>query len=64
VFAFRSPEEVIEAVSRVDADYDAHCRAARGLAEEFFAAARVLPPLIESAMAISVPQMDVSAGPL
>ena len=51
VFAFRSPEEVIDAVSRVDADYDAHCRAARKLAEEFFAAACVLPPLIEAAMA-------------
>jgi hypothetical protein len=51
VLAFRSPEEVIDAVCRVDADYNAHCRAARKLAEEFFSAACVLPPLIEAAMA-------------
>jgi hypothetical protein len=51
VLAFRSPEEVIDAVSRVDADYDAHCQAARKLAEEFFSTTCVLPPLIEAAMA-------------
>jgi hypothetical protein len=64
VFAFRSPEEVIDAISRIDADYDAHCRAARDLAVEYFSAERVLPPLIEAAMATSAPQMDVSAGSL
>jgi hypothetical protein len=64
VFAFRSPADVIDAISRIDADYEAHCRAARGLAEEFFSAARVLPPLIEAAMATSAAQMDVSAGSL
>jgi hypothetical protein len=51
VFAFRSPDDVIDAVSRIDADYDAHCRAARKLAEEFFSASCVLPPLIEAATA-------------
>jgi hypothetical protein len=60
VFAFRSPEDVIDAVSQVGADYDAHCRAARGLAEEFFAADRVLPPLIEAAMAASAPRKGAS----
>jgi len=50
IFAFRSPEDVIEAVSQVDADYEAHCRAARELAAEYFSTERVLPPLIEAAM--------------
>jgi hypothetical protein len=56
VFAFRSPEEVIDAISRIDADYDAHCRAARELAAEYFSTERVLPPLIDAAMATSFPQ--------
>jgi hypothetical protein len=61
VLPFRSPEEVIEAISRIEADYDVHCRAARELAEEFFAAHRVLPPLIEATMASLAPQMSISA---
>jgi hypothetical protein len=55
VLAFQSPEEVIDAVSRVNADYDAHCRAARELAVEYFSTDRVLPRLIDAAMA--APQM-------
>ena len=51
VFAFRSPEEVVDAVSQIDADYDVHCRAARELAAEYFSVERVLPPLINAAMA-------------
>jgi len=51
VFAFRSPEDVVQAISEIDSNYDTHCRAARALAEEYFAARRVLPPLIETAMA-------------
>jgi hypothetical protein len=50
VFSFASPEDVVEAVSRVDADYDAQSRAARALAAEYFAADRVLPQLIEDAL--------------
>jgi hypothetical protein len=56
-FAFRSPEDVIDAVSRIDTDYDAHCRAARELAVEYFSTDRVLPPLIDAAMAASDPKM-------
>jgi hypothetical protein len=62
VFAFRSPEEVIDAVFRINADYDVHCRAARELAAEYFAAERVLAPLIETAMAASAPQNGISVG--
>jgi hypothetical protein len=53
VLAFRSPDEVVDAVSQIDSNYDAHCRAARELAEEYFSARRVLPSLIETAMASS-----------
>jgi hypothetical protein len=62
VFAFRLPEEVIDAVSRINADYDVHCRTARELAAEYFAAERVLPPLIETAMATAAPQNGISVG--
>jgi hypothetical protein len=49
VIAFRSSEEVIEAIARIDSDYDFHCRAARELAAEYFSAHHVLGSLIERA---------------
>jgi hypothetical protein len=64
VFAFRSPDEVIDAVSRIDSDYDVHCRAARELAAEYFSGERVLPPLIDAAMATSTPQTGAFGAPL
>lgn len=51
VFAFRSVEDAADAIARIESDYDTHCRAARELATEYFAAPRVLTPLIEAAMA-------------
>jgi hypothetical protein len=54
LLAFRSPEDVVDAVARVESDYDLHCRAARKLAVEHFSASRVLPPLIEAAMTAPV----------
>jgi hypothetical protein len=51
VIPFQSLDDVIDAVADVDGNYQAHCRAARELAEEYFAAIRVLPALIEAAMA-------------
>jgi hypothetical protein len=36
-------------IERINADYERHCRAARRVAEEYFAASRVLPPLLETA---------------
>ena len=50
VLAFASPEEVIDGVARIEADYERHRRAARDLAEAYFAAPRVLPPLLEAAL--------------
>jgi hypothetical protein len=53
VIAFRSPDEVVSAVSEVEGDYDMHCRTARELAEEYFSARHVLPSLIDAAMTSS-----------
>lgn len=49
ILAFKTLEEAAEAIDRVNADYERHCRAARSLAEEFFSADRVLGRLIEIA---------------
>jgi hypothetical protein len=58
VFSFGTVEEAADAIARIEADYEAHCRAARELAVEYFSAPRVLVPLIEAAMAgISRPAM-------
>jgi GT2 family glycosyltransferase len=46
LFAFDSPDAAIEALARIDADYAAHSRAARGLAREYFAHEAVLGPLL------------------
>lgn len=50
VLSFQTAEDVVAAVGAIDADYAAHCRAARELAQEYFAAHRVLPDLIDRAM--------------
>lgn len=49
LFAFRSPEEVVEAVRAINADYAAHSRAATEIAREFFEAETVLASLLERA---------------
>jgi hypothetical protein len=51
VLAFRDVGEALEAVESVERSYEAHCRAARVIAEEYFGARRVLPRLIEQALA-------------
>jgi hypothetical protein len=47
VVTFRTPEEAAHGIDRLTADYESHRRGARRLAEQFFAADRVLPPLLE-----------------
>lgn len=37
-------------VEKINSDYPFHCRAARNLAEKYFASKKVLPPLLEAAM--------------
>jgi hypothetical protein len=49
LLAYATMEEAVEALRRVDADYAAHAAAARAVAEEHFAAERVLARLIADA---------------
>lgn len=46
---FRTLEEAAAGAERIARDYDAHCAAARSLAETAFASDRVLAPLLEDA---------------
>jgi len=47
---FRTMEEAVAAVKTVNEDYPEHCRAARKLVEEYFAASDVLTRLIEQSL--------------
>jgi hypothetical protein len=49
LFAFRTMEEIGEAVREINADYAAHCRAAYEVAKEYFEAEKVLRELLEKA---------------
>jgi hypothetical protein len=50
IFRFRSLGEAAEALASVDANYAKHSRAARELAEAYFDARAVLPPLLDAAL--------------
>ena len=49
LFTFRSPAEAVAAFATIAEDYPRHCRAARALALEYFAPARVLATLVGAA---------------
>ena len=49
LFAFRTPADAVAAFAAIAADYPRHCRAARRIAEEYFAPARVLAELVGAA---------------
>jgi hypothetical protein len=49
LFAFRSMEDILAAIDAIQSDYARHCRAAREIAEEYFAAENVLRSLMERA---------------
>lgn len=49
LLAFRTPAEAREAIGRLDEDYPARCRAARRIAERYFAAEAVLDELLDEA---------------
>jgi hypothetical protein len=49
LFAFRTPEDAVAAFATIAADHPRHCRAARRIAEEHFAPARVLAALVGAA---------------
>ncbi|MCI0744681.1 MAG: hypothetical protein L0Y58_04665 [Verrucomicrobia subdivision 3 bacterium] len=49
LFAFQTQQEIVQAIDAIEADYAAHCRAAREIAYEYFAAEKVLASLMERA---------------
>ncbi len=49
LFAYRTLEEIPEAVREINADYPAHCRAAYEIAAEHFEATKVLASLLDRA---------------
>jgi hypothetical protein len=48
--AFTTLDEAVGAVKDVESDYAGHCRAARGIAEEYFDSDKVLASFVERAM--------------
>ena len=49
LLAFSTPEEAIDGLARLEAEYSVHARRASEVAREHFDATRVLPPLLEKA---------------
>ena len=54
LFGWRDPDEIVAALETIERDYEGHCRAAREIAAEHFAAERVLASLLQRA-GLSVP---------
>ena len=50
IFRFLTFEECVQAFSRVEADYERHCKSARALAEEYFDAEKVARKVLERAL--------------
>ena len=49
LFAFRNMEDILTAIDTIESDYDRHSRTAREIAEEYFAAEKVLRNLLDQA---------------
>ncbi len=49
LFAFQTMEDILKAVDEIESDYAGNCRAAREIAEEHFAAEKVVGSLMERA---------------
>jgi hypothetical protein len=50
LITFTDPQEALAGVDKINADYEHHRRAARKLAENYFAAEKVLPEFLDAAM--------------
>ncbi|PYQ18238.1 MAG: hypothetical protein DMF79_15560 [Acidobacteria bacterium] len=50
LFRFKTMEEAVHALARVESDYERHCRLARALAEEYFDGRRVVTRVLEHAL--------------
>ncbi len=49
LFGFTTMEDIVQAIDAIEGDYAGHCRAARDVADEFFAAEKVVSSLMERA---------------
>jgi len=49
LFGFRTMDDILQAVDAIESDYSGHCRAARELAAEYFAAEKVVGSLMQRA---------------
>lgn len=49
LYAFKTIDDVLAAVDAIESDYEGNCRAAREIAEEYFAAEKVVGSLMERA---------------
>ncbi|HEY6170279.1 MAG TPA: hypothetical protein VI454_19755 [Verrucomicrobiae bacterium] len=49
LFGFKTMDDILRAVDAIESDYPGHCRAARDLAAEYFAAEKVVGSLMERA---------------
>jgi hypothetical protein len=47
LFAFSTIEQAVEAIQRINDDYEHHCRAARAIAEEYFSAPKIGAALLK-----------------
>jgi hypothetical protein len=50
ILTFRDLDEALKGIESINSNYERHCRAARSLAEEYFATEQVLPRLLQEAM--------------
>jgi hypothetical protein len=50
LFRFRTPDQAVEALEEINADYERHCGAARAIAETHFDAERVLERVLNAAL--------------
>jgi GT2 family glycosyltransferase len=48
LFEYTSTDDILDALTRIEADYGRHARAAGGIASEFFSHEAVLSPMVES----------------
>jgi len=51
LLVFSSPEEAVAAIAEVNSRYEQHCRAARGIVEEYFDARKILNELLDQSFA-------------
>jgi hypothetical protein len=49
LFGFTTMEDIVQAIDAIESDYAGHCRVARDVAQEFFAAEKVVGSLMERA---------------